>query len=96
LDENKLKTNLSVPFDDLRSILLTKTQAATTDVGPLALFRNQTYTIPLLQKIMIECYGLSADPVVAIKIANQLIGQPYPIDLFSYLALKSPQIGNLT
>jgi hypothetical protein len=64
--------------------------------GPLALFRNQTDVIPLVESIAIDNYGLSTDPVVDHKKKQQKAGQPYPEDLFAYLVSKAPQIGNLS
>lgn len=94
-DEAKLSSTLSQPFDQLRQSHWEKTKAATILKGPLALFRNQSDTIPLVQAISIEHYGLGADPVVEHKKKQQKTGQPYPEELFSYLASKAPQIGNI-
>ena len=95
IDPKKLQTALSVPFDQLRQTHWARTQAATTLKGPLALFRSQQDTVPLLQAVCIEHYGLSADPVVGHKVNQQKPGQQYPEDLFAYLVSKAPQIGNL-
>jgi hypothetical protein len=96
IDETKLKAALSLPFDGLRNTIWTKTQPLIGNKGPLALFRNQTDTIPLLEEVSIEHYRLTADPVVAIKKRQQKMDEPYPEGLFTYLVLKAPQIGNLT
>jgi hypothetical protein len=48
-----------------------------------------------MQAVMIEHYGLGADAVVEHKMRVQSQGQPYPVDLFSYLVSKAPQIDNL-
>jgi hypothetical protein len=93
IDESKLKTELSKPFDDLRQTLWDKSHA--TEKGPLSLFRNQTHLIPLLRDIAVEHYGLAADPVLVYKNQQQKAGQLYPEELFTYLAAKAPQIGNL-
>jgi hypothetical protein len=93
IDEQKLATELSVPFDKLREVQLERTKALNR--GPLALFRNQGDLIPLVQNIAIEHYGLQNDPVIDHKIKQQKSGQPYPEDLFAYLVSKAPQIGNL-
>lgn len=95
IDFERIKSNLSTPFDTLRQSILDNTRPLTYERGPLSLFRNQTYTIPLLQEILVSYYGLSADPVVGHKKGQQKIGEPYPIDLFNYLISKAPQIGNL-
>lgn len=105
VDETKLATTLSVPFDELRQLLWTKTQNATLSSagpppeyfrGPLAFFRNQTDVVPLLQEIAIENFGLAQDPVIGHKKQQQPTGQPYPEALFAYLISKAPQIGNLS
>ncbi|MFH1743334.1 MAG: hypothetical protein ABIH23_30375, partial [bacterium] len=95
LDDSKLRNSLGVPFDELRQIHWTETQKRLYLKGPLALFRNQTDTIPLLEAILINYYGLGADPVVGHKRNQQAIGRPYPKELFDYLISKAPQIGNL-
>ena len=93
IDEKKLTTELSSPFDELRQIHLEKTKLVNR--GPLALFRNQGDVIPLVQGIAIEHYNLKDDEVIGHKIKQQKSGQPYPEDLFAYLVSKAPQIGNL-
>lgn len=106
LDEAKVKTALSAPFDQLRQTLWDATKSATIgglfsttlyySKGPLALFRNQTDVLPLLQNIMVAHYDLSADPVLEHKKKLYKTGQSYPEDLFAYLVSKAPQIGNVT
>jgi hypothetical protein len=96
IDEGKLSTELSGPFDQIRQTHLEKTKAALpSEKGPLALFRNQADVLPLVQNMAIEHYGLSTDPVIDHKKKQQKTGQPYPEDLFTYLVSKAPQIGNL-
>jgi len=93
IDENKLTTELSSPFDKLRQVHLEKTKLVKR--GPLALFRNQGDVIPLVQSIAIEHYDLKGDAVIDHKIKQQKSGQPYPEELFAYLVSRAPQIGNL-
>jgi hypothetical protein len=93
VDENKLTTELSSPFDKLRQVHLEKTKAVKR--GPLALFRNQGDVIPLVQGVAIEHYGLMGDAPIDHKIKQQKSGQPYPEELFTYLVSRAPQIGNL-
>jgi hypothetical protein len=93
VNDAKLKTELSAPFDQLRQVLWDCTRAVSP--GPLSLFRNQTHAIPLVQSVSIRHYGLEGDPVVDHKKKQQKYGQPYPEELFAYLAEKAPQIGNL-
>lgn len=105
LDTAKIEAGLSGPFDQLRQTLWDATHNATLlwpgpppgyAMGPLALFRNQTHVVPLLQDVLIAHYGLSADPVLEHKKKLYKTGQPYPVDLFEYLVSKAPQIGSLT
>jgi hypothetical protein len=96
LDDSKIRNSLGVPFDELRQMHWTETQKRLHLRGPLALFRNQTDTIPLLEAVLINHYGLGADQVVEHKRKQQKAGQPYPMELFEYLISKAPQIGNLS
>jgi hypothetical protein len=66
------------------------------DKGPLALFGNQTEVVALVEKIAIEHFALETDPVVGHKQKQSKPGESYPQALFAYLALKAPQIGNLS
>jgi hypothetical protein len=66
------------------------------DKGPLALFGNQTEVVPLVEKIAIEHFALETDPVIGNKQKQSKPGESYPQALFAYLALKAPQIGNLS
>ena len=96
IDEEKLRSELSPMFDALRQELWNKTDPRTMMKGPLAIFRNQTDTVPLLRDVMTEHYGLSADPAIGHIASQSRPGQQYPEALFKYLADKAPQIGNLT
>jgi hypothetical protein len=95
IDGIKLKAALSLPFDELRETHLNMTSAAAVLKGPLALSRNQTDTIPLLEKIMLENFGLSSDPVVTFKRQQHKAGELYPEALFDYMVSKAPQIENI-
>lgn len=96
LDDDKLKNILVVPFDELRQIHWTETQKWLHLKGPLALFRNQTDTIPLLESILINYYDLGTDPALGHKRNQHVAGNPYPKELFDYLISRAPQIGNLS
>ena len=96
LDEAKLMAALSAPIDVLRQTLWTETQKSISLKGPLALFKNQTDVVPLLAAVLVQDYGLGADPVVEHKRKQQKAGQPYPQDLFDFLISKASQIGNLS
>lgn len=95
LDTTKIKAALSSPFDQLRQTLYDAALAALYLKGPLALFRNQTDVLPLLQDVLITHYGLTADLAVEHKKKLYKAGQPYPEELFGYLVSQAPQIGNL-
>lgn len=104
LDDARVKASLSKPFDQLRQILWDATMSSTLLTagpptiylkGPLALFRNQTDVLPLLERVLIADYGLAADPVLEHKKKLYKTGQPYPQELFAYLVSKAPQIENL-
>lgn len=97
LSENDLATALNIPFDGIRNTLLNKVTPYLNpqnqiDVGPLALFKNQTHILPLLQDIMLENYGLASDPAIPHKQSQYIASQPYPIALFEYMVSKAPQI----
>lgn len=93
LKSSVLETQLSAPFDELRQTLWDVTDTYTADRGPLALFRNQTFTIPLMREVMAENYELSENPIFKIKQRQQTAGQPYPKSLFDFLIHHAPQIG---
>lgn len=90
----KLDLALSQAFDGARQSLWTAVQTRTMYKGPLAVFRNIGETLHVLQGAMIDHYELATDPVLSHKTAK--IGEPYPLELFDYLASKAPQIGNVT
>lgn len=96
IDTTKLEDNLGFAFDQLRHTVWTETEKRISYKGPLALFRNQTDTIPLLEAILIEYFNLATDSVVEHKKKQQRTGQAYPQDLFDYLISKAPQIGGLS
>jgi hypothetical protein len=97
VDGEKLKLELSGPFDAARQNLWATVQPRTALKGPLAIFRNQTEAVPLLRDAMIAQYGLDPDPAIAPLRAKFTPGQPYPQKaLFDYLSIKAPQIGNLS
>lgn len=95
VDDGKVAAVLGPHFDLLRQLVWTKVQPLLVNKGPLAFFRNQTDALRVLEALMIENYGLTADGTVAHKQAQQDPKQPYPKDLFDYLISKAPQIGGL-
>ena len=97
IEEAKLKAELGAAFDLARQTLWGAIQPMTVLKGPLAIFRNQTDAIPLLRDVMIDHYGLAADPAIAPLQAKVTAGEPYPQKaLFDFLSAKAPQIGNIT
>lgn len=89
----KIKTSLSVPFDQLRQTLWDETKAQLAGKTPLVMYRSQERTLPIAEKVMLTNYGLSADPVIAVKRARP--NKNYPEELFDYMISKAPQIGGL-
>jgi hypothetical protein len=97
IDDAKLKAELGAPFDACRQALWEAVEPKTAFRGPLAIFRGQTYVVPLLRDVMIGHYGLAADPAIAPLRAKITVGEPYPQKaLFDYLSAKAPQIGSFT
>ena len=92
-DGARLLNAPSAPLDTLRQALWDEVQPMTRSKGPLAIFRNATDTLPLLDTVMTATYGLAGDPVLPFK--NQKTGEPYNVARFEHLALKAPQIGGL-
>ncbi|MFC5455983.1 AIPR family protein [Prosthecobacter fluviatilis] len=89
----KIKTSLSVPFDELRQALWDETKAQLAGRTPLVMYRSQERALPIVEKVMLKHYGLSTDPVIAIKRARP--NKNYPEELFDYMISKAPQIGGL-
>jgi len=96
IDKAKLESGLSTSFDQLRQTIWTETNKRVIIKGPLALFRNQTDVIPLIEDVMINHYGLGNDHILEHKRRQQKASQPYPQDLFNYVISNAPQIGNLS
>ena len=94
-DPAKLPTALSTAADNLRQLLWTCTDAILGSKTPNVLFKGQQHVIPLLSNVMIQNYGLTADPAIAAKQRQQNFQDPYPIDLFKYIRAKAPQITGL-
>jgi hypothetical protein len=95
LDRELLKAKSSSPFDELRYRFETEVrrEVMTSGRGALSIFRNQTHTLPLLTKVMLEDFDLTRDPVITHKQAVQdfnTVG--YPKALFDYMVSKAPQI----
>lgn len=94
IDTIKLKSAGSAPYDTLRQHLWEIIQSFTWP-GPLAISKNQDHTLNVIRQLMTEQYGLKNDPVITSLRAKTVIGQPYQVDLFKYLAGKALQIGNV-
>jgi hypothetical protein len=90
IEDAKLRTELSRPFDELRQALQNETRKCVR--GPLAVFRNQGEVLPVLIDTAVANYGLTADPAVLHKRRQQRLNQAYPVDLFDYVVSKAPQI----
>jgi AIPR protein len=95
LAESKIKSELSLPFDTLRQRIWDQTRPMLPK-SALAIFRNQTHALPLLEKLLIDQYAVPDDARLAAERAkgNGVFGYPKP--LFDYLCSKATQIGNLS
>ncbi|MGY4281210.1 hypothetical protein ACVWXO_000430 [Bradyrhizobium sp. LM2.7] len=97
IDTAKLKSQLSVSFDEARQNLWNAMQKRTPYKGPLAILRNLGDALPVLKDTMITHYGLGADAAIAPLQAKVTAGEPYPQKaLFDFLSAKAPQIGDIT
>lgn len=94
IDVGKLKTVGSAPYDTLRQHLWEVIQSISWP-GPLAISKNQDRTLNVIRRLMTRQYGLKGDPAIKALRAKYIVGQPYQVDLFKYLASKSVQIGNV-
>ncbi|HEV7659312.1 MAG TPA: AIPR family protein [Allosphingosinicella sp.] len=90
----KLKSAGSSPYDTLRQYLWEIIQSIPWP-GPLAISKNQDHTLNVIRQLMTRQYGLKDDQAIKALRAKYIVGQPYQVDLFKYLASKSPQIGNV-
>jgi hypothetical protein len=95
IDVAKLKTAGSAPYDTLRQHLWDIIQSIAWP-GPLAIAKNQDRTLDLTRRLMTRQYGLKGDPAIKALRSKYIVGQPYQVDLFKYLASKAPQIANVT
>lgn len=87
----KLKTAGSAAYDQLRQHHWDIIQTINLP-GPLALSKNQDQTLNIIRRVMMQQYGLTKDATIKALRAKNVLGQPYPVDLFKYLAGKAPQI----
>lgn len=88
-----LETAMSRPFDEARNRLHDLIQEQyNLGRGALAVYRNQTHAIPVIQRLMLEDYGLANDPAIPYKQSQNQANDPYPVALFDYLAQKAPEI----
>lgn len=94
IDTVKLAQELSRPVDNLRQLLLQEATTRTVDKGPLALFKNQTDVVSLLDTLISAHYGLTQHPALG-PLRQQQGREDYPKGLFTFLAAKAPQISNL-
>ena len=82
IDPIKISDMPSEPFDTLRQTLWDEIRPLLNPKGPLAIFRNQTDVIPLLEKVSIKAFELTNTAALASKRQQQNHDQPYPVDLF--------------
>ena len=99
-DSSKIATVLSTPVDGLRQCLWEKVTPIVAYKAPIAIFRSQAATIPILIDVLVENYGLSTDPVVEMKrmirTPDKAQKEEYPQKpVIEYLVGKAPQIEGL-
>ena len=95
IDPAKIPAAGSAPYDQLRQHQWDIIQSITWP-GPLALSKNQDRTFDIIRRLMTRQYGLKGDQAIKALRAKSTLGQPYPTDLFKYLASKAIQIKNVT
>lgn len=99
IDLEKLRSAGSEPYDRLRQHqfdIVKAIGAREPWPGPLAISKNQERAVPAIRALMVRQYGLGDDPTVKALRAKHVLGQPYQMDLFKYLASKAPQITKVT
>lgn len=95
-DEHKITTVLGPVFDQLRQKIYDQANSNNIYCGPLALFRNQSRTVPVIEAIMLEHFVLQTDAAIPHKRTASKHGEAYPKALFDYMISKAPQVANLT
>jgi len=93
-DEVKVEQALSAPLDDLRNRVWLRIQPTVGQTAPMEHFRSAAYTLPLLEGIMVDWFGLTGQRALQEK--NQRVGDPYNVLLHQYLAEQAPQIRGLS
>lgn len=94
IDVTKLKAAGGGPYDALRQHLWDTIQSIAWP-GALAISKNQDHALNVIRRLMTEQYNMTGDQAINHLRAKHVIGQPYQVDLFKYLASKAPQIGNV-
>lgn len=83
-------------LDNLRQTVWAQAQPLVAGRNPLNVFKTQADVSSIIRGAMTEHYGLQNDPALPPLIALNIGDQPYPQQLFAYLSIKAPQIGNLS
>ena len=96
IDPTKLAAQASANMDELRQRLWTMIEPQIGYCGPLRTFRNLQFGLPAVNRLMTEHYSLGDDPVRQHKLGKSVLGEPYQVELFHYLASRAPQITNVT
>lgn len=94
LNENQIKALISQPLDELRQQTLEISNTFNLfRIGPLALFRNQSYAVPIINELMIVNFGHAENQTVT-NLRNISKGtDKYPMQkLVDYLINQAPQI----
>lgn len=89
VEDSKLRTELSEPFDRLRLAFLEETQRVISGNSASAFFKNQAQVKNLIKNVMIRDFGIALDDGLRrFEAAN-------PDEFFKFLISRAPQIENL-
>jgi len=93
LDAASVRVMISQPLDQLRQEAFDLARQRLILVGPLAFFRNQGNVISFVADLMVQSYGLAADPAVAaLRNVTGPAGEYPRKRLMDYLAGQAPQL----
>lgn len=96
IDSKVLPTQAGALYDGLRQQHWEIMQSIPAPPGPLSISKNEYRTLDVIRRLMTANYGLGSDPALGPLRAQNIIGQPYQVGLFNYLASRAPQITGLT
>lgn len=94
ISSSKIRTQGSAPYDQLRQHHWDIMQSINWP-GPLAISKNQELSLNVIRRLMVRQFSLKTDPMIQTLRGKNILGQPYPVDLFKYLASNAPQIKDI-